>query len=1219
MPPFSKTPEPFDFGSVSRSRSTSMSSDGQLPRINLLLPPPMTPQPAFIASSAAAQIITADQEFNTVDFVADDHDGEGNGDSASALVAPDALSHLNGFLDHLLFNILAVSKSTQLSSIRPAVAEVLKPRLAKEVVSAADDELSEYMGGEGDEHLEFRGGQEPTGDFDLVRSWKRTRLRCMVYTRLGDMEEDEEDEHIVRDGLAETETAPRRFASHVDNITPAAAIFLTSIIEHLGEQALIIAGETARSRLSTKLNLEHDEITESGAERGRIDRLVVEDYDMEKLAMNATLGRLWRTWRKRMRTPNLSRTLSRESFRRRGIASTLANSRKSSVVTIDELPARSVTSFETTEAHEEEIDPAFIPLPMSEHDIKEISIPDFSAEPEGEIQTMEAVVAHKVRPRSLIVLPSPSFPRSRSVASSPVAGPESRLKLNRHARSRSLPNNSYFPLDVVAAQEEAALPVDAGANKQEDVQDIVSPTPSEERRRLETMYEQDESVDPESTGLAISTPTATEFSTKHRYSEGAKTPTARHSIMAPSLSGASVEVEVSRPGSAQTAYLNDETQRGMTEIIEDRGTSRPTSTIQRPRRKASDDSKKSLSASASSASGVPAEVEVPIPTQGTDGDSTDAQKAADDASKADGAKKTIEKTWFVLDDEDDDEEACPAPSVPRRSSADRVGRSSPAFATSNRASVQRVPGQLSMLSKSDSNSEKRPPTAGSSSSQVSNKLKGMVGRSPRGESASPRVRSSSETSRPSSGSRNSPGLDQLIQSDETIHYTLTPKNMRDMEEPDSPRWKANRSSTADLADFLKSTAPPGDLGPKVNSKSPARPVSKFQPIAVASEGLSSPKDAKPVADSTRDFASSVKSSGPDGPASAREATKSPDATSKPTRRFSDATEISKKFIRPGSGLSNSTRNTSGPRLQARSAVAPRGEQTSELIDFIREGPPTPGSHRISRSVAPFRNTMDSDDMNNSASRASGESIPNGSMATKSHTSLGSRTGLLDSSNRANAKSDAPAPTSAPSGGAKAFDDDPMPVRKQRRVRDPYAIDDDDDEELEELLRLEEKPQRKEESLIDFLRSEPPPDLDSTPQPIVTTNVTAPSSKSPSSLTSASAMKARFLRNNTEKSPTSKTSKSSLHSAQTDPRPSGQSDYASKVGMERNGGNKPAAVNVTHGTAMPKRQTDTGDLADFLKNTGPPEPPRAPSAFATSKPKDSNGISRLFVRRKKVEA
>lgn len=1194
MPPLSRTPEPFDFGSVTRSRSTSISSDGQLPRINLLVPPPVTPQPAFIASSAASQIITADQEFNTADFVADDHDGDGNGDSASALVTPEALSHLNGFLDHLLFNILAVSKSTQLSSIRPAVAEVLKPRLAKEVVSAADDELSDYMGGEGDEQFEFRGGQQPTGDFDLVRSWKRTRLRCMVYTRLGDMEEDEEDEHIVRDGLVETETAPRRFASHVDNITPAAAIFLTSIIEHLGEQALIIAGETARSRLSTKLSLEHDEVTESGAERGRIDRLVVEDYDMEKLAMNATLGRLWRTWRKRMRTPNLSRTLSRESFRRRGIASTLASSRKSSVVTIDELPARSVTSFETTEAQDEEVDPAAIPLPMSEHDIKEIMIPGFSAEPEGEIQTMEAVVAHKVRPRSLMVLPSPSLPRSPSSAtSSPVVASESqRPKLHRHARSRSLPNNSYFPPQAAAVKEEAAKATDAGANDQSAVEDIVSPTPSEERQRLETMYEQDESVDPAEfqTGLAISTPTATEFrADHHRQSEGAKTPTARHSIIAPSLSGASVEVQVSRPGSAQTAYLNEETKRGVTEVIEDRGTSRPSSAIQRPRRQVSGDTKKSSpSGSTTNASGVPAEVKIPTQTQGTE--STDASKMTDDASKPSDAEKGAQKTWFANDDDDDDDDdgtAAPAPTVPRVSAERAVaGRSSPAAAVSDRASVQRVPGQSSTHSKSDSTSEKRPPTAGSSNSQVSNKLKGLVGRSPRGESAALRVRSSSETSRPSSGSRNSPGLDQLIQSDETIHYTLTPKNMREMEEPDSPRWKAHRSSTADLADFLKTTGPPGDQKPQTNGrKSPVKgTVPKHQPIIPATS------------------------------ISATDSPKSPDAASKRTRRFSDATELSKRFIRPGSGLSNSTRGTTGPRLQARSAVAPRGEQTSELIDFIREGPPTPGNHRISRSVAPFRNTLDSDDMNNSVSRTSGDSTPGGSMATKSHTSLGSRTGLLESANRANAKADASAPTSAPA--AKTFDD-PMPARKQRRVPDPYAIDDDDDEELEELLGLQ-KPQREKESLIDFLRSVPPPEVGMTPQPILTTSVSAASSKPQSSLTSASAVKARLLRSTTEKTPASKSSKSSLRSTQTDSRPSGQSDYATKVGMERNNGNRPAAVRVTHGTVMPKRDTETSALADFLKNTGPPEPSRAPSALATSKTKDSNGISRLFVRKKKVE-
>lgn len=733
-----------------------------------------------------------------MDFTGDEQE-ESSGSPIGALVSPDALALLNGFLDHLLFNILAVSKSTQLSSIRPAVADVLKPRLAREVVSAADDELSDYMGGEGDEQFDFHGGQKPAGDFDLVRSWKRTRLRCMVYTRLGDMEEDEEDEYIAREGLAETSNVPRRFASHVDIVTPAAAIFLTSIIEHLGEQALIIAGETSRSRLSTKLSLEHDEITESGAERGRMNRLVVEDHDMEKLAMNATLGRLWRTWRKRTRAPGLSRTLSRESFRHRGIASTLASSRKSSVATIDELPARSVTSFDTAEAHDEEIDPAVVPLPMSQHDIQEILIPGFSAEPVGEIQAMEAVIAHKVRPRSLMVLSSPLTPRSlSSAASSPGVPSESqRFKLSRRARSQSLPNN-YFPSD----DEDSSTPIAESSDDQRPVaaQDMPSPTPSEERRHLETMYEQEEEPsDAAQTGLAISTPVAMEatkgFETDSPSQKRASAAN-RHSVFAPSLSGASVVVEVSRPGSAQTAYPSEEAQRDA-EIIEGQGTvekPRPAAAIQRPRRKASGDPAKkaerqqsSPSVSTTTTSTSERVVEERSQKKGVRDSPIRGQKASDDrSSKISNEQKSADQTWFLNNDDDDDANATAAPVTGQPSAEPSSVNSAtgglPSLAA-DRAAVHRVPGQPPAPSKSrrsDSLSDKRPVTSGSSTSQVSSKLKGMIGRTPQGDATPPHARNSSEASGPS-GEQHSSGLEQLIKSDETIHYTLTPKSMREME------------------------------------------------------------------------------------------------------------------------------------------------------------------------------------------------------------------------------------------------------------------------------------------------------------------------------------------------------------------------------------------------------------------------------------------------------
>jgi hypothetical protein len=150
-------------------------------------PPLVMPQPQYVAAGPAAQIVAAVLELDA---------------SGGVQITPASLNLINGFLDHILFNILLAARSTKLIAIRPAVSEVLKPRLAKEVVSAADEELREYMGGGVDEELsDFHGGQEPSGHFELERSWKLTRLRCMVYTRLGDMEEEDEEEHLHRDWM----------------------------------------------------------------------------------------------------------------------------------------------------------------------------------------------------------------------------------------------------------------------------------------------------------------------------------------------------------------------------------------------------------------------------------------------------------------------------------------------------------------------------------------------------------------------------------------------------------------------------------------------------------------------------------------------------------------------------------------------------------------------------------------------------------------------------------------------------------------------------------------------------------------------------------------------------------------------------------------------------------------------------------------------------------
>lgn len=208
------------------------------------------------------------------------------------------------------------------------------------------------------------------------------------------------------------------------------------------------------------------------------------------------------------------------------------------------------------------------------------------------------------------------------------------------------------------------------------------------------------------------------------------------------------------------------------------------------------------------------------------------------------------------------------------------------------------------------------------------------------------------------------------------------------------------------------------------------------------------------------------------------------------------------------------------------------------------------------------------------------------MANKSLTSVGSRTGLLESTQRTATQTSTSSKVSAPS---KNVSEDPFPARKQRRVKDPYAIDSDDEDDLDELLEPQ-KPKREEESLMDFLRNVPPPEAQPPPQPF---NI-------------SSSSKARVLgKQSSGQGPPAK----SPQQQQPGAHPAGQSNYAVKVGMERNGGS-------VRGPGIGGRQTETSALADFLKNTGPPEPPapRAPE----KKDSGANSISRLFTRRKKVE-
>lgn len=194
-----------------------------------------------------------------------------------------------------------------------------------------------------------------------------------------------------------------------------------------------------------------------------------------------------------------------------------------------------------------------------------------------------------------------------------------------------------------------------------------------------------------------------------------------------------------------------------------------------------------------------------------------------------------------------------------------------------------------------------------------------------------------------------------------------------------------------------------------------------------------------------------------------------------------------------------------PSGKSRSNMQPRNatsaaDTSTELIDFIRSGPTysedEQRQHRISRSVAPFRTTMDSDQLTdwgdrlaNQEFKSSADATPSVRSASRSsfkssfRTSANSKSALLAGSTNVN-ETQHPAHSGQPQSLAPTLPrsilpDTHEPIRKRVRSKDPYAIDmfdDDDDDDLTAMPN--NRPQ--EESLIEFLRNSAPNTPNETP-------------------------------------------------------------------------------------------------------------------------------------------
>lgn len=367
-----------------------------------------------------------------------------------------------------------------------------------------------------------------------------------------------------------------------------------------------------------------------------------------------------------------------------------------------------------------------------------------------------------------------------------------------------------------------------------------------------------------------------------------------------------------------------------------------------------------------------------------------------------------------------------------------------------------------------------------------------------------------------------------------------------------------------------------------------------------------PREARVPRDSTTDFAEFIKSTGPAG----------------------GDRNTACKVATPTSPTNSSTDSRRG-RFQPRDAAVDSKADNSDLIDFIRQGPPIAASgHRIPRHVAPFRTTMDSDQMSGAVGgKAVDATIPEirYSQASTNMTD-NSMPSMQSSTNSSSAliKNKGPAP-----GAAHVFDDDGvMPQRKQRRVRDPYAMDfsDDEGDEDEAMVETPRLPVKKEESLAEFLRNyDPPPEPPSSPP------------RPPKKKASAPSLIGRFTRGNRDAKEPAVAPDGPLRSSSSRGGRGGYIPLQVNVPASPDrwvpadvGGDRPRPAATTSGRVPMKKyepreavstsRSGTADLAAFLRDSAPPDSAVAgPAARPPSRHDEGGGgggIAKMFGRRKK---
>ncbi|CAG8558196.1 22305_t:CDS:2 [Cetraspora pellucida] len=152
-------------------------------------------------------------------------------DVAPYRISAEALISINTFLDEFLYFVIDSARSLDLVKIKQSISQVLPTTLGKNAIQEAELELKTYV-----ESGNSDSTQEKTIEitpFPLQKVFEQFRANCQFFSTLGERGIDERDSKM----------APNLYANEGIHIAPSLAIYLTAVLEYVGEHVLILVAK----------------------------------------------------------------------------------------------------------------------------------------------------------------------------------------------------------------------------------------------------------------------------------------------------------------------------------------------------------------------------------------------------------------------------------------------------------------------------------------------------------------------------------------------------------------------------------------------------------------------------------------------------------------------------------------------------------------------------------------------------------------------------------------------------------------------------------------------------------------------------------------------------------------------------------------------------------------------------------------------------------------